>query len=305
MDENLKCAPSKIYNKKIGTCFTNEQLVLMATAYNKYIEKNKINNTKINLNAPNKELLSELTRRLSKQCNTQTCLLQEQFVKEINDSKTLFELLYNSYRPVGPFKGKEKHKWLNTSDINQILFQYKNTHPDFVYFGALPIDFESIHIPINISKDKLYYWLVKLYKANIHKLGFVLNLSKHNEPGTHWVALYFNIKKSQIYYFDSTAEPPPGNIINLMNRIASFCYSVNIIKSNDIKNINKNKFVRFTGVDVQYNRMQHQRGNSECGVYSTNFIINMINDVPFNKFTSTIITDAEVNKLRSVFFRHR
>jgi hypothetical protein len=306
MNEDQKCAPSKIYNKQIGTCFSHDQLILMANAYNTYIDNNNINKPKIDLNSSTKELLIELTKSLSKTCNQQTCLLQEVFVKEIKDSKLLFELLYNSYRPKGPFKGQDKNKWLSTSDINQILFQYQTITPDFIYLGALPIDFESINVPINIKDIKLYYWLIKFIKAKIYKMGYVLNLSKHNESGSHWVGLFINLKKNQIYYFDSCGDPPPSQIIHLMNRIAAFCYYINIKKNPNIKKItNRRSLEEFDKVDMRYNNTIHQRGNSECGIYATNFIINMINNVSFTKFTSTVITDSQINKLRNVYFRYK
>ena len=32
------------------------------------------------------------------------------------------------------------------------------------------------------------------------KIGIVFNLDKHNQPGSHWVALYTDLKANQVYF---------------------------------------------------------------------------------------------------------
>ena len=40
-------------------------------------------------------------------------------------------------------------------------------------------------------------------EKNHKKIGMVINLDEHWKRGSHWVGLYANIDKSQIYFFDS------------------------------------------------------------------------------------------------------
>ena len=47
----------------------------------------------------------------------------------------------------------------------------------------------------------------------------VINLDPHDKPGSHWVALYFDLKKMEIYYFDSYGIYPPKEVENLMFRL--------------------------------------------------------------------------------------
>lgn len=41
--------------------------------------------------------------------------------------------------------------------------------------------------------------------------GFVINLDKHNEPGSHWVSIFVN-KLGQAFYFDSFGMKPTATV---------------------------------------------------------------------------------------------
>ena len=69
-----------------------------------------------------------------------------------------------------------------------------------------------------------------------------------------------------------------SNIIEKLKLIKQMKYSKlqDLLDSNpQIDNIIKN-------IDYKYNNIQHQTGNSECGVYSINFIIRLLNKEKFN-----------------------
>jgi len=55
--------------------------------------------------------------------------------------------------------------------------------------------------------------------------------------------------------------------------------------------------------DVKYNNIQHQQKDSECGVYSMNFIIRAAKGEPFDSITKNITLDDEINECRKVYFR--
>jgi len=56
--------------------------------------------------------------------------------------------------------------------------------------------------------------------------------------------------------------------------------------------------------DVRYNKLQHQFKNSECGVYSMNFIIRILEGETFDKIVNKITNDDKMNSCRSVYFRN-
>ena len=55
--------------------------------------------------------------------------------------------------------------------------------------------------------------------------------------------------------------------------------------------------------DIRYNNIQHQKGDSECGVYSMNFIIRLAKGESFDDIIKNITNDNEMNQCRKVYFR--
>ena len=49
--------------------------------------------------------------------------------------------------------------------------------------------------------------------------------------------------------------------------------------------------------------MQHQYGNSECGVYSINFILRLLKGKSFEDITKKLIPDKMMTDYRSFLFR--
>ena len=88
-------------------------------------------------------------------------------------------------------------------------------------------------------------------------------------------------KTPVIYYFDSLAEEPQQEIIDFVKKIES--------------ELNGH-------CKVVYNDIQHQHGDTECGVYSLHFITSMLKGVPFKKYINTINTDRQMQEMRKLFF---
>jgi hypothetical protein len=56
--------------------------------------------------------------------------------------------------------------------------------------------------------------------------------------------------------------------------------------------------------DVRYNKIQHQFKNSECGVYSMNFIIRLLGGETFDEIVNNITNDDKMNSCRNTYFRN-
>lgn len=260
-----KCAPSKKMSE--GSCLTLEALVKIANAYNK-----KFTNKQIPIIYEKKYLVKEIYNRLKNVCNNQLCWLKQEFMKNVQDS----DIFNNTFRPNGP---SNSLKWLNTTNINDVIKQYYKLYPNFIFYGAVPIDFDDI--PMFGIKNMNFN---KLLKQKKHQIGFVFNLDEHWKSGSHWVALYADIKKNQIYFFDSYGIKPEKRIQKLMNRINNFCSK------------------RCKNPVMRYNNIRHQFGNSECGVYSVNFILRLLKGEKFDDIIENQTTDSEVSKCRKQYF---
>jgi len=309
MSIDKKCAPGKVY--KDGSCLSDESLKKIILNYNK---KNK---DKININLPRKELVTILERKLSNVCNEQTCWLKLDVVQELED-KFKEDVEENTFRPKGPAK---KYEWLSTTHINEVIEQYQNVHKNFIFLGAVPYDFEDLAV-LGIH-DLNFDTLIKDGKT---KIGLVINLDNHDQGGSHWVSLFADLEKSQVYFFDSVGQPPRKRIRKFINRIVKFLYhkkyntklqindTINTIKSMQ-KLSEKEKYKQLTSskylknlldgsFDIKYNTKQHQFRNSECGVYSINFIVRLVNGEPYTSIVENITKDEEMNKFRKEYFRN-
>lgn len=277
-----RCAPSKTFSE--GSCFTYENLVSIANVYNNnYDDKIKISDNK-------KDLLIELTHKMKKRfyCNDQLCWMRSTIVKQTQDD----DILKNTFRPNGP---KKKFEWLSTSDINKVMEQYEFKHKEFMFLGALPYDFEELPIYKMNELD-----LQELKKDKISKIGAVINLDTHDMSGSHWVALYINTLNHEIYFFDSFGKKPGKRISMFIRKILAHMH-----KS---KQFNANNFIRkyenTDDYDVRFNKIQHQFKNSECGVYSMNFIIRLLGGETFDEIVNNITNDDDMNACRKVYFKN-
>ena len=282
------CAPSK-YDPKNNTCFTLEQLVEMANAYNRYItkhmlkpgSKSTLNNAKLIdvQSKTKKQLLENLMQRFNQVCkNDQLCLTQQAFMNEIV-AEMHDELTNGTFRTMGPADAKE---WLSTTDIDGIMKQYEVVYPNFKFLGAVPANCSELSF---CALYKLDY--DKYLKNGIDTLAIVYNLDRYGQPGSHWVGLYIDIGKGEIYYCDSNGKPPSTDIDRV---VKSF---INYYKKKSGNN-----------PIYQYNNIAYQKDGSECGIYSCNFIIRKLSGEEFNHIINNPLSFQNINSCRNVYFRN-
>jgi len=287
--EDKRCAPTKTFSD--NSCFSLESLIEIASKYN---EKN---DDKIKIIKDKKHLVEQLTSKFSNSCSQQTCWLRMDLLKEIDNE----EIHNHTFRPIGPEK---KNEWLSTTHINDVIDQYHNKYSEFMYLGTVPYDFEELTILGLHNID-----FKKLKNENKHKLGMVINLDEHHQSGSHWVALYTDLSEKQVYFFDSVGKKPGKKIKKFINKIVKFFYkneyNENLVLNN-LDKLCKNKHIvkKLNSFDIKYNQIQHQFKNSECGVYSINFILRLLNGETFEEITNNIKKDDEMNLCREEYFRN-
>jgi hypothetical protein len=293
--DDTKCAPSKKY--KDGSCFTTDSLKKIISNYNKKTNQN------ININLPRTELVKKITDILKNKCDDQACWLRQEIVSNIDDN----EILNNTLRPEGP---KGKYQWLSTLDIDKVMVQYHSVYKDFIFFGAVPYDFEDVGV-LELKIPELFNDMMKKGKT---RFGMVINLDSHNMSGSHWVGLYADFNKGQVYFFDSVGKKPRKKIKKFINGIVKYMYNRkfpnkklninNVLKSLNNNNLNNEYIANLKNFDIQYNKVQQQYKDTECGVYSINFIIRLLDGETFNQISHNITKDDSMNENRKVYFRN-
>lgn len=211
------------------------------------------------------------------------CLLQKA-VETNNNAGDFRDLLNKHFKPKSPQSWKQKpNTWLSNFDIEKVLEQYKTKKN--VFLGVSAIDFENAcgyfgfnHCSFKPEMSKKYF--------------MVINLSKHDESGTHWVALtmdtHINSLNYGAMYFDSYGSRPTSEIKNFVKRCHSDLQSIMKTKKYSKSLINKD-------FPLNYNRIQMQTSNSECGIYCLSYIHLFLNCKKGEDYH--ILCD----KLRSVF----
>lgn len=278
------CSPNR---EGSYTCLNEKELKDIANSYNKSKATESKGETKvINTTKSKRDIWVQIKELNFSKCkDSEFCWLKQNYMK-VNKNLDKFK---ENFRPAKPEEwDRNPNQWLNTFDILYVMNQYQSKYPDFKFAGVFPIDFadKSGGGGSCISPEMCSLDLTNLKSQGIKQVGFVFNLDKHYQGGSHWVALYMNVnprsKKYGAYFYDSYGKPPPREVSTFIKNFFS--------KS-------KKKPI------ITYNKVRHQYENSECGVFSIYFL----NEFLKNKSFETIVSNKNLNdkyvfKYRNQFF---
>ena len=252
-NKKLNCSPVvKGATPSDETCYTKDILEKIKMDYNKDHPDKSIQATD-----PEK-IWKELKWRLSGQCPKEDCWL-----KQIKNQDLRNQLDEMAFSPDKPNKWKENPtEWLNNFDIAAVLKQYEKAHPHFKFFGPTPIDFNTK--PRNgggrcVWQELCTFSLKKYAEQKKTNLGIVFNLDKHNQPGSHWTSMFIDLENKYLMYFDSAGGRIPDEVTKFVKRIIEQAAEMG------------HRYTYYRNP-----RKQHQRGDTECGVYSLFFIVTML-----------------------------
>jgi Ulp1 protease family, C-terminal catalytic domain len=275
------------------TCFTPEVLLQIRDEYN----KNHSTSNKITSNDP--IIIWKTLKDRLQQCEKEDCWLKE--IRDTGMRKHIDESIFSPDHP--PEWDNNPNEWLSNIDILKVLEQYEKKYPHFLFLGPTPIDFDTklpernntcveteicgLSIQNEIDKKKT-------------KIGIIFNLDKHDESGSHWVSLFIDLEHHFLFYFDSAGDTIPPEIMALVERIQK-------------QGTQLSPPIYFKYYNNEGRR--HQKGNTECGMYSLFFIITMLTSKKSGKrkydtqrkmklFKSGRISDKHMEKYRKKYFNH-
>jgi hypothetical protein len=193
--------------------------------------------------------------------------------------------MINNDKITKKIKNIKKHElegktvWLSNFDIYNVMEQYMKLYDDFIFLGAVPIDFADFSNSLsNIKINKLI--------KNKKRIGIVFNTDPSYEPGEHWISCFICFHSNTICFFDSVGTRPPKEVINFFDKI--------IKQSKDI-GINLKKII---------NKREIQKNNHSCGIYSLYFIIKRLEGKGCNYiFENKETSDIGMAKFRSKVFK--
>lgn len=275
--KKLNCSPEA--STTGFTCYSTDDLYKLRDLWNKRHPDNPIKTNN------NKEIWVKLKDYYSNVCNKETCWVR-QLVKDTKLEKDLLD----AFAPESPKEWiKNPNEWLSSIDILKVMNQYEKKYKCFDFLGPSPIDYDTKKLYGECVWDELCKFnLQKFIDRGISKIGVIFNLDPHYKGGSHWVSLFINIKKKIIFYFDSAGETIPKQIKKFADEVAK--QGLQLKKPIDFK------------FDQNY-PVEHQYGNTECGIYSIFFITHMLEDKINGHYLKThILKDKYMEKFRNVFY---
>ena len=270
----MYCSPAR-ENQKL-TCFSKDSLVKIAKSYNQQYHSNIIKykgKTKF-------QIWRQIREAMSNRCSQEICWVDQDFVKSLKDK----EITQETFRPKMPKTWKKNlSTWLTTDDINEVMIQYEDIYPDFLFIGPIPIDCQ---IGGSLRCELQKFDIAKAYKNGLRRLGIVVNSDLHSGIGIHWFCIYAEMAKNgDISFYDSYGEKPDKYILNIMEKMQ--------------KNLKK------VGLDLkmQYNRTRHQYDGFNCGVYSMNYIINRLKGKTHKQMEKKKIPSKIMQEMKHYLYR--
>jgi hypothetical protein len=273
-----------------GSCFTAPALYQLKEYYNKH--------------HPSTPILSKTPSQLWHDFRTRffSCKREDCWLKEIDNAELRENLEKFLFAPSQPVEWKKKpNEWLSNFDIFEVLHQYELTHATFKAIGPTPIDFDSRPKDESgkcVWEELCTFQLNNYLEKGKTKLGMVFNLDKHDERGSHWVSLFVDLEDWFLFYLDSAGNQIPKEIRALVKRIQRQGMSLSPPL--------KFKF-------YENYPLEHQLGNTECGMYSLYFIITMLTGETEGRtfrtarekiefFKKKRVPDKYVSKYRKIYF---
>ena len=277
--QKQNCSPKPKNEINHFSCYTNKTLLRLRDLWNA-----RHPDAKINTNSP-KEIHKQISEMLGGVCNKESCWIKQraEFGKIESDAA-------DSFAPESPEEWKKNpNEWLSSIEIMDVMKQYEKAYKCFDFIGPSPIDFDTKKLYGECVWDELCNFSVEnQLKNGKTKIGIIFNTDPHDKPGQHWISIFVNIKNNSIFFFDSVGDKAPPEIMKLVERI----------KEQGLK-LNPKKVFKFDSNEG----VEHQYGNTECGVYSLYFIVHMLEDKTTDHYLKThVLKDEYMNKFRHIYF---
>jgi hypothetical protein len=278
----INCSPKDKKEIKEFTCYTENSLFKLRDKWNLRHPDEKITSN------DSKEIHRLLSNYLSNVCNKESCWL-----KQKDEFGSLDENFKDSFAPESPHEWKKNpNEWLSSIDIIKVMKQYEKAYKCFDFIGPSPIDFDKKKIYGECVWEELCNFNLKQQiKQGKTKIGIIFNTDTHDKPGKHWISMFINIKKGKIFFFDSVGRTAPDEIKKLVERV---------------KLQGKDYTPKINFTYDENHPVEHQYGNTECGIYSIFFIAHMLEDKLTEHYLKThILKDKYMEKFRKIYFNEQ
>lgn len=222
-------------------------------------------------------------------CGTEKCVLEQAIkIAPMPIKEEVRESLKDDFKPIGP---ADSTALLSNIDIDGILSQMtKKWDASALHFHMIDFDkYENGNTKLNRVN------LADEINKNLKTFSVVLNTDKYESGGIHWFCLFGDFRGKgtpddpyTLEYFNSSGEYPRPSVSAWLHKQHKL-----------ISNMESKPTV----VIKQDMPIAHQKGNTECGVYSLYYLISRIkNEKDKNFFETVEIPDDEMTEFRKSLF---
>lgn len=283
----LQCSPMNQPTATPYTCFSHADMLNLRHVWNIRHPDNKIHSTN------RKDIWEHIKTQYANVCNKESCWVRQLVMTSGSGNRNKQQLkaeLLDAFAPESPKEWiKNPNEWLSSVDITNVMRQYEQAYKCFDFIGPSPIDFDTVFSNGKCVWNELCrFSLASHLKQGHFKIGIIFNLDKHNQPGSHWVSLFINVKKHMIFYFDSVGDKAPPEVVRFVKKVAK-------------QGKQLNPPVRF--IFDENHPVEHQNQNTECGIYSLFFIIHMLQDKITGHYLKThVLKDKFMERFRRIMY---
>jgi hypothetical protein len=273
--ERLKCGPVQ---ENYFTCYDNDTLHKLRDGWNA-----RHPDARIETNDP-KEVWTALKQRFGGMCRNEAC-----WMKQIMGPNSA-PVADDTFAPEAPKSWiRDPDEWLSSEEIENVMKQYEDKFPAFEFLGPSPSDYSAPKVAgVCVWEELCNFSLKKYVDSDTHKIGVIFNTDPHTEDGSHWVSLFINIEDNNnyVFFFDSTGDRPQKEIREFIKTVT--------------------QQGRALGIRFKYyeNRKQHQKRDTECGMYALFMIVNLIEGTrtPEEFMRGDRIPDSHMIEFRKEYF---
>lgn len=185
------------------SCLTKKALLQIVASWNEEKGTKKIKDAE-SMNANDLYRLVESHMRETFGCKTEDC-----WVESLTHPYGARESLLSLFQPRYPDSFKEKsNSWWSSSQIDSVVRPYTYSHP-FYWCGVVPLDFkEQRRLQVCLSREICAVNLKELVERGCCLVAGIFNLDYSWQNGSHWVAAGVDLRRGDVWFFDSFGYPP-------------------------------------------------------------------------------------------------
>ena len=267
-------------------------------------------------NAPATEVVKKAAKILD--CETEACVVRHKalasYVVEKHGKDEAVQLVKESRARLKTTGPRDSTDLLSNFNIDHVLRRWAVQYPKFYNCPFSMMDFEKVVYDFSLlnladiyqgkivqrifSPDPEYnrkdLEAGKPVKRRSDCFACVLNTDVSSGKGKHWVCVFADMRQKAnwtIEYFNSSGNPPPKAVTRWMET-----------QANNLRERFQNWSQPPTVKTVVVTSVAHQKGDTECGLYTLYYIRARLEGHPASAFAEDKVPDSDMTEFRKHVF---